>query len=143
MSMGPGVQQQTQTVAASAQQPLKSEAKGRCKQCISQNVEVCTHCFLCEQPVTQNTSNSMNEIGEKRDAQLIGSRCMITCQLNGVQTQMLLDSGAQVSIVGRVWLKKCLPNINIQPLESLLADSQLHVTAANGTAVPFDGWVED
>lgn len=49
MSMGPGVQQQTQTVAASAQQQVKSEAKGKCQQCISQNVEVCTHCFFCGQ----------------------------------------------------------------------------------------------
>lgn len=95
-----------------------------------------------EQPVTQNTSNRAKEIGGKRVAQLIGSRCMITCHLNGVQTQMLLDSGAQISMAGQMWLKKNLPNIEIQPLESLLADSQLHVTAANGTAVPFDGWVE-
>lgn len=95
-----------------------------------------------EQPVTQNTSNRAKEIGGKRVAQLIGSRCMITCHLNGVQTQMLLDSGAQISMAGRMWLKNYLPNIEIQPLESLLADSQLHVTAANGTAVPFDGWVE-
>lgn len=95
-----------------------------------------------EQPVTQNTSNRAKEIGGKRVAQLIGSHCMITCHLNGVQTQMLLDSGAQISMAGQMWLKKNLPNIEIQPLESLLADSQLHVTAANGTAVPFDGWVE-
>lgn len=49
MSMGPGVQQQTKVVTASAQQPLKSEVKGKCKQCISQNVEVCTQCFFCGQ----------------------------------------------------------------------------------------------
>lgn len=55
---------------------------------------------------------------------------------------MLLDSGSQVSIAGWDWLKKTLPEIKIQPIESLLADSQLYVTAANGTALPFDGWVE-
>ncbi len=188
MSMGPAVQQQANIAAASAQPPLKSETKGKCKQCISQNVEVCTHCFLCgqaghravgclmksralkerrslggggppvtakdlvsqpssgaprgEKTVTQNTSNRARKTVEKRVAQLIGGRCMISCQLNGVHTQMLLDSGAQVSIVGRDWLKKTLPEIKIQPLESLQADSELYVTAANGTAVPFDGWVE-
>lgn len=67
---------------------------------------------------------------------------MITCHLNGAQTPMLLDSGSQVSIAGWDWLKKTLPEIKIQPIESLLADSQLYVTAANGTALPFDGWVE-
>lgn len=49
MSMGPAVQQQANIAAASAKPPLKSETKGKCKQCISQNVEVCTHCFLCGQ----------------------------------------------------------------------------------------------
>lgn len=100
------------------------------------------HASRGEKPVTQNTSNRAIETVEKRVAQLIGSRCMITCHLNGVRAQMLLDSGAQVSIVGWVWLKQYLPNIEIQPLESLLADSQFHVTAANGTTVPFDGWVK-
>lgn len=67
---------------------------------------------------------------------------MITCRLNGIQAQMLLDSGAQVSIIGREWLRKNLPTVQIQSLETLIADKQLNVTAANGTAVPFEGWIE-
>lgn len=78
----------------------------------------------------------------KRVAQLIGGRCMVTCQLNGEKLQMLLDSGAQVTIVEKSWVKKALPNVTIQPLESLLADHPLKITAANGTDVPYDGWIE-
>lgn len=55
---------------------------------------------------------------------------------------MLLDSGAQVSIVEKSWVQKALPNVTIQPLESLLPEHPLKVTAANGTEVPFDGWIE-
>ncbi len=78
----------------------------------------------------------------KRVAQLIGGRCMVTCHLDGVELQMLLDSGAQVSIVEKSWVQKALPNVRIQPLERLLPDHPLRVIAANGTDVPFDGWIE-
>lgn len=44
---------------------------------------------------------------------------MVSCAVNGVPFQMLPDSGAQVTMVGRAWLEKALPHIQIQPLESL------------------------
>ena len=54
---------------------------------------------------------------------------------------MLLDSGSQVTMVERAWIDKALPNVRIQPLESLFSEQPLEITAANGTDVPFDGWV--
>lgn len=72
-------------------------------------------------------------------AQLIGKRCMVSCAINGVPLQMLLDSGAQVTVVGSAWT---LPNIQIQPLQSLLFDQPLEILSANGTDVPFDGWAD-
>lgn len=39
-------------------------------------------------------------------------------------------------------MEKALPNIQIQPLESLLSDQPLDIAAANGTDVPFDGWAD-
>lgn len=67
---------------------------------------------------------------------------MLTCYLNGVKTDMLLDSGAQVTIVGKDWLETHLPEITVQSLEDLLPDVPLRITAANGTDVPFEGWAE-
>lgn len=77
----------------------------------------------------------------ERMAGLIGSKCLLNCHLGGVEARLLLDSGAQVSVVGRSWLQQKLPEVEIQPIESLLADHKLHVTAANGTEIPFEGWV--
>lgn len=77
-----------------------------------------------------------------RVAKLIGKRCMLTCHLNGVQTDMLLDSGAQVTILEKSWLERHLPDAKIQSLKDLLPDDPLRVTAANGTDVPFEGWTE-
>lgn len=67
---------------------------------------------------------------------------MLECWLNGVLTEMLLDTGAQVTMVGKTWLEKFLPDVPIKPIEDLLSDTQLHVTAANGSVIPFVGWIE-
>lgn len=95
-----------------------------------------------EKSPTTQSHKPPNTARGKRVAKLIGGRCMLSCHLNGVSVQMLLDSGAQVSMVGKSWLEQTLPNVKIQPLNSLLLDPTLDITAANGTAVPFDGWVE-
>lgn len=39
-------------------------------------------------------------------------------------------------------MKETLPDVQIQPLESLLFDHPLRIAAANGTDVPFDGWAD-
>lgn len=55
-------------------------------------------------------------IKKKCMATLIDGRCILSCFLNGVKVQMLLDSGAQVSMVGKSWMEQTLPNAVIQPL---------------------------
>lgn len=87
-------------------------------------------------------SKSTQPPPRKRLAQLIGKRCMVSCALNGAPIQMLLDSGAQVTMVGEAWMKKTLSNVPIRPLESLLSDKPLEISAANGTDVPFEGWAD-
>lgn len=68
----------------------------------------------------------------KQVAKLIGKICMLTCLINGVTTEMLLDSGAQVSVVGQTWIENTLPDAQIQPMSSLLGED-FYATAANGT----------
>ena len=36
--------------------------------------------------------------------QLIGENCRVACKMNDVTTQVLLDTGAQVSLVSHKWL---------------------------------------
>lgn len=95
-----------------------------------------------QSPSTTKSQTIYSATNKKRVAQLIGGRCMINCLLNGERLQMLLDSGAQVSIVEKSWVQTALPNVKIQPLETLLSDHPLKVIAANGTDVPFEGWIE-
>lgn len=89
-----------------------------------------------------NLSWKNHQSSKTRAAQLIGRKCMLSCWLNGVLTEMLLDTGAQVSMVGKTWVEKFLPNVPIKPIEDLLSDHQLYITAANGCEIPFVGWIE-
>lgn len=74
--------------------------------------------------------------------QIVGNKCMVSCAINGSLLQMLFNSGAQVTIVGRDWVEKESTHVKIQPLETLLTDSPLEVAAANSTYVPFYGLID-
>ena len=72
---------------------------------------------------------------------LVGKRCLIRCRINHQETTALWDTGSQVSIVSRQWWKSNLPNIPLHNISELL-EPDLKLTAANGTDIPFDGWLE-
>jgi hypothetical protein len=75
-------------------------------------------------------------------ARLVGKKCTVKCLLNGVESTALWDTGAQVSIVSHDWLLKNLPKAELRTVESLLGASELDLKAANGTALPYDGWID-
>lgn len=56
---------------------------------------------------------------------------------------VLWDTGSQVSIVGLDWKNKYLPETEMRPVDELLeGETKLKLTAANGTTVPYEGWIE-
>lgn len=89
-----------------------------------------------------NAHCQTHSASQTRVAQPIGKQCMVSCSINGVPLQMLLDSGAQVTTVSKLQIEQALPHIKIQPLGSLFADHYLEISAANNTQVPLDGLAE-
>ena len=75
-------------------------------------------------------------------AKLVGKRCMVQCVMNNVQTQALWDTGAQVSIVSKDWIAENLPTAESRQMDELLNDKGLDLKAANGTEIPYEGWIE-
>lgn len=73
-------------------------------------------------------------------ARLIGDRCTVKCSLNGVSVGLLWDTGAQVSILSSEWLEQNLPDAEILPINELV-QSDLVVSAATGSPIPYKGWV--
>ncbi|XP_034416652.1 uncharacterized protein LOC117749943 [Cyclopterus lumpus] len=74
-------------------------------------------------------------------APLIGRRSLLRCSMAGYAVTVLLDTGANVSIIDRTWKEKYLPCQDTRPLSELI-DKELDVLAITGDEVPYDGWVE-
>eukprot|EP00794_Sanderia_malayensis_P013054 gene13054-14397_t len=72
-----------------------------------------------------------------------GNKCVIQCNLDGFSTEALWDIGSQVSVLSKQYLDDNFPNLQVAPLRQLLeCDIELDVRAANGTPVPYIGYVE-
>jgi len=94
-------------------------------------------------PVLMGDSNLQCQVDPNRQvAQLIGKRCMVCTSINGVPLQMLLNSGTQVTMVGKAWMERELSSVKIQPIESIFTSQSMEITAVNGIEVPFEGWAE-
>ena len=76
-------------------------------------------------------------------AKLIGQKCMMFCKLDGVELQVLLDAGAQVSIMSEKDLKRRFGDTKVHGIEELLDPGvDLELSTANGTQLPYLGWVK-
>ena len=73
---------------------------------------------------------------------LLGSKCIVKCLLNGLETDALWYTGAQVSMISHSWLKQCLPGCNIRDIAGLLGIDVLELKAGNETNLPYEGWVK-
>ena len=73
---------------------------------------------------------------------LIGEKPLMKCELNGVKSEGLLDSGSQVSMMGLPWFRRCFPDVEILSVEEFLKGDELHLYAANKTKVDFEGVVK-
>ena len=79
---------------------------------------------------------------QRKTAKLVGKRCLVSTSLGGIDTTVLWDTGSQVSIVGTNWRKKYLPGVEVRPVKELLEEGGLELSAANGTNIPYEGWME-
>ena len=72
---------------------------------------------------------------------LVGRQCQVECFLNDRGVSVLWDTGAQVSIISKSTLANLLPETEIKDISELL-DVNLNLTAANGSPILYQGWVE-
>ena len=143
----------------------------KCSHCEKSNPEGrCTHCYKCgssehwaigcrkRKDTTASTckievaTDRLNYAAtltsqapltrkQERTAKLVGRKSLVQCNLGGVPTTVLWDTGSQVSIVDMDWKNKHLPDTEIRPVQELLDEGMLDLTAANGTEIPYEGWI--
>ena len=81
-------------------------------------------------------------------AKLVGKRCIINCKLNELETEALWDTGAQVFALPKRWVAEQFPmsyiaGIELRNIEELVGQGvQIELKAANGTDIPYSGWIE-
>ena len=72
---------------------------------------------------------------------LVGEKCNVRCELNGVETEVLWDTEAQVSIIPARLVREKFPNVSVKDIHELLGiGADLKLQATNGTQIPYNGW---
>jgi hypothetical protein len=66
---------------------------------------------------------------------------VVTVGLDGASTDVLWDTGAQVSLVEDEWVKSQLPKKRVRALSELF-DQEMVVTSASGDSLGVKGWIE-
>ena len=72
---------------------------------------------------------------------LVGNRCSVNCQLNGKMVEAIWDTGSQVSIYSEAFLRENFKETEIRDISHFIS-ANLNLTVANGSAIPYQEWVE-
>ncbi len=73
---------------------------------------------------------------------LIGKKCMLNVSLDDQLCSALWDTGAQVCIMPMSWINEQRCVGKVRPIEELVGGETLEVKSANGTSIPYTGWVK-
>ena len=76
----------------------------------------------------------------ERVVKLVEGRCLLKCALENVDTKLLYDTGVQVSILSKSWLKENQIDVPIRNISELLDEDELIVKTAMDTDIPYVGW---
>ena len=77
-----------------------------------------------------------------RVANLIGEKCLLNCFLNGHASSVLVDTGAQVSMIEQRYLRQHFPGVDVENIQDILEEhDSLRVQWGNSNEIPFVGWV--
>ena len=72
---------------------------------------------------------------------LVGSKCIISCEIDGVKSDCLWDTGAMVSMLGLDWIYAHLGKIEIRNLDEIL-DDKLDIEGVGGVDIPYEGYIQ-
>lgn len=75
--------------------------------------------------------------------ELVGEKCLIQCFLHNQRIQALWDTGSQICAVDATWKQTHLPDVQLRDIAELVDPLEpLQLEAANGTEIPYIGWLE-
>ena len=129
-------------------------SKCKCKRYCSKECQVADweeHKVLCSaidtltrQKMDSNPTmfrSHLSPTNHKKLIKLVGEKCLVRCNISGIPSRSLWDTGAMVSAVSKKWLRKHFRDMPIRDIDELLSEP-LRVQAANKKSLPYSGWVE-
>lgn len=117
----------------------------------TKHVEKCTHLKIDSSSeklfCTEENAHSLPSLAQvchpHKVTSLVGRQCLVECHLNHQHLQALWDTGSQVSVIDERWKEESLPNARLRDVSEILdSPDDLRLTAANGTEMPYLGWIE-
>ena len=88
-----------------------------------------------------NISAEQNNDNREKLAGLVGARCLVRGKINDIVSDLLWDTGAQVSLVSQSWLQKNTHKTKVKSLDEWGEQGKnLNVSSASGTNIPLLGW---
>ena len=79
---------------------------------------------------------------QNRLVKLIGTKPIVKCELESKESNVLMDTGSQVSMCDTMWLDEHAPSAELKPVTDFLEENeQVRFLAANNTEVPVIGAV--
>ena len=72
---------------------------------------------------------------------LVGQKCIVNCYLDGVESKVLWDTGAEVALISQIWLDENFPEQEIKDVSELLGH-ELFLKVANNSKLEYLGYTE-
>ena len=85
--------------------------------------------------------SSLTPKEEIKLVKLVGRKCVVNCCLEGKETKVLWDTGAEVALISRTWLDENFPEKPIKDVSELLGH-ELFLKVANNSHLDYLGYVE-
>ena len=91
---------------------------------------------IYEEPINNTGMKSK----EAKIAKLVGEKCTVNCKVNGKYMELLLDTGAQVSIMSFNQFSTYFGDDLLESLDKLFPESLFAAQWGNKVDIPFVGW---
>ena len=80
------------------------------------------------------------DVKKAREVNLVGERPIVECQIANTTTAALWDTGSQVSMISRKWMKENAITEELMSLSSIIGRN-VSVEGVGGAPIPYDGVV--
>ena len=119
------------------------------KKCWQDHKTLCENILKLELQIKEKNFANVNFLSksnltpkeEIKLIKLVGQKCIVNCYLDGVESKVLWDTGAEVALISQIWLDENFPEKEIKDVSELLGH-ELFLKVANNSKLEYLGYTE-